>query len=77
MRGYRLNKRQPLSEAIKQQNKLFHKYEEYSKKSLEELLEMLPILGGGYKVACQEAIKAKKLEQLKSNQTEEIPEGEI
>lgn len=62
MKGYRLNKRQPLSEAIKQQNKLFHKYEEYSKKSLEELLEMLPILGGNYKKICLEVINQKKLE---------------
>jgi len=76
MKGHRLNKRQPLSEAIKQQAKLHAKYKEYSEKPTEELTEMLSILGGGYKAVCIEILRERKLKELQSNQVEEIPEGE-
>lgn len=77
MKGHRLNKRQPLSEAIKQQAKLHAKYKEYSEKTTEELTEMLSILGGGYKAVCIEILRERKLKELQSNQVEEIPEGEV
>lgn len=76
MKGHRLNKRQPLSEAIKQQAKLHAKYKEYSEKTTEELTEILSILGGGYKAVCIEILRERKLKELQSNQVEEIPEGE-
>lgn len=37
---------------------------------------MLPILGGEYKNVCATILRERQLEELKSNQTEEIPEGE-
>ncbi len=77
MKGHRLNKRQPLSQAIKQHAKLHAKYKEYSEKSIQELEEMLPILGGGYREVCLSVMKEKFVADLKSKQTEEIPEGEV
>ena len=77
MKGFKQNKRQPLSEAIKQQAKLHAKYKEYSEKSTEELLELLPILGGGYKSVCATILKERKIQELKESQTEEVPEGDI
>ena len=76
MKGHRLNKRQPLSQTIKQHAKLHVKYKEYSLKTIEELEEMLPILGGGYKEVCLSVMKEKFVANLKTNQTEELPEGE-
>jgi len=76
MRGHRLNKRQPLSQAIKQHAKLHAKYKEYSEKTIQELEELLPILGGGYREVCLSVMKEKFVADLKSKQTEEIPEGE-
>ena len=58
-----INRRQPLSEAIKQQSKLYDKHKEYSEKSLEELKEILPILGGGYKKVCEYVIRLKESEK--------------
>ena len=55
MKGHRLNKRQPKSEMIKQHGKLHAKYKEYSLKTIPELEEMLPILGGNYKNVCIES----------------------
>ncbi len=77
MKGFKQQKRQPLSEAIKQQSKLHAKYKEYSLKSTEELKEMYPILGGGYKEVCRVILENRILEDLRSKQTEELPEGEI
>lgn len=77
MKGFRQNKRQPLSDAIKQQAKLHGKYKEYSEKTTEELTEMLPILGSGYKAVCVEILRERKLKELQENQTQEIPEGEV
>ena len=77
MKGFKLNKRQSLSEAIKQQAKLHAKYKEYSLKSTKELKEMYPILGGGYKQVCRTILETRILEDLKSKQSEELPEGEI
>ena len=76
MKGHRLNKRQPLSEAIKQHAKLHAKYKEYSLKTIPELEEILPILGGGYKEVCLSVMKEKFVNNLKDQQTEELPEGE-
>lgn len=70
-------KRQPLSHLIRQQAKLHAKYKEYSEKSTEELKEMFPILGGGYKQVCGEILRERLLEELKTNQSEELPEGEV
>jgi hypothetical protein len=70
-------KRQPLSQAIRQHAKLHAKYKEYSLKTIEELEEMLPILGGGYKEVCLSVMKEKFVEDLKSKQTEELPEGGV
>ena len=69
-------KRQPLSEAIKQHAKLHAKYKEYSLKTIEELEEMLPILNAGYKEVCMEVMRDKFILNLKSKQSEELPEGE-
>ena len=77
MKGFKQNKRQPLSKAIKQQEKLHAKYKEYSEKTTEELKEMFPILGGGYKKVCYEILVQRKFEELKTNQSEELPEGEV
>ena len=76
-KGYRLNRRQPKSEAIKRYNKLYIKYKEYSEKTLQELEEMLPILNAGYKKVCMEVMRDKFILDLKSKQTEEITEGEV
>lgn len=76
MKGHRLKKRQPLSEAIKQHAKLHAKYKEYSLKTIPELEEMLPILGGGYKEVCINVMQEKFIANLKANQIEELPEGE-
>ncbi len=73
---HRLNKRQSKSEMIKQHAKLHAKYKEYSLKTIEELEEMLPILGGGYKEVCLSVMKEKFVANLKTNQSEELPEGE-
>ncbi len=76
MKGHRLNKRQPLSKAIKQHGKLHAKYKEYSLKTIPELEEMLPILGGNYKNVCIEVMREKFIAQLKANQTTEELNGE-
>lgn len=76
MKGFRQNKRQSLSNAIKQQAKLHGKYKEYSEKTTEELTEMLSILGGGYKEVCLSVMREKFVADLKAKQTEELPEGE-
>jgi len=76
MKGHRLNKRQPKSEMIKQHARLHAKYKEYSLKTIPELEEMLPILGGNYKEVCLSVMKEKFVNNLKSKQTEELPEGE-
>lgn len=76
MKGHRLNKRQPKSEMIKQHGKLHAKYKEYSLKTIQELEELLPILGGNYKEVCLSVMKEKFVADLKSKQTEELPEGE-
>ena len=76
MKGHRLNKRQPKSEMIKQHARLHAKYKEYSLKTIPELEEMLPILGGNYKNVCIEVLREKFVADLKSKQTEELPEGE-
>lgn len=76
MKGHRLNKRQPKSEMIKQHGKLHAKYKEYSLKTIQELEEMLPILGGGYKEVCLSVMREKFVADLKAKQTEELPEGE-
>lgn len=73
----KLTKRQSLSEAIKQQSKLHAKYKEYSLKTTEELKEMYPILGGGYRHVCGVILRQRIMDNLKSNQTKELPEGEI
>jgi hypothetical protein len=72
MRKKKLTKRQPLSEAIKQQAKLHAKYKEYSLLSLEELNDLYPILGGGYREACFAVIREKHFQQ-----TEETLEGDV
>lgn len=76
----KLTKRQSLAEAIKQQSKLDAKYKEYFLKTTEELNEMYPILGGGYRQVCSTILSERYLneefQKLKSNQTEELPEGE-
>jgi len=69
------NKKQPLSQIIKQQALLHAKYKEYYLKTTEELREMFPILGGGYKHICGEILRKRILEDLKSNQQLEV-EGE-
>lgn len=69
-------KRQPRTEAIKQQAKLHAKYKEYSEKSMEDLEEMLPILNAGYKEVCLSVMREKFVANLKAKQTEELPEGE-
>ncbi len=69
-------KRQPLSQAIRQQAKLHAKYKEYSLKDLKELEEMLPILGGGYREVCIAVMREKFIADLKAKQSEELPEGE-
>ena len=76
MKGHRLNKRQPKSEMIKQHGKLHAKYKEYSLKTIQELEELLPILGGNYKNVCIEVMREKFVADLKTNQLEELPEGE-
>ena len=76
MKGHRLNKRQPLFEAIKQHARLHAKYKEYSLKTISELEEMLPILNAGYKEVCLSVMKEKFVADLKAKQTEELPEGE-
>jgi len=76
MKGHRLNKRQPKSEMIKQHARLHAKYKEYSLKTILELEEMLPILNGGYKEVCLSVMREKFVADLKSKQTEELPEGE-
>ncbi len=76
MKGHRLNKRQPKSEMIKQHGKLHAKYKEYSLKTIQELEELLPILGGNYKEVCLSVMREKFVADLKAKQTEELPEGE-
>ena len=65
-------KRQPLSEAIKQQSKLHAKYKEYSLLSLDELNELYPILGGGYRECCMAVIREKHFAKI-----EQDLEGEV
>lgn len=72
MKKKKLIKRQPLSEVIKQQAKLHAKYKEYSLLSLEELNDLYPILGGGYREVCFEVIREKHFKQ-----TEETLEGDV
>ena len=69
-------KRQSLSEAIKQQAKLHAKYKEYSLLTLEELQELYPILGGGYKEVCITVAKEKARELL-DKQNAETLEGDV
>ena len=76
MKGHRLNKRQPKSEMIKQHARLHAKYKEYSLKTIQELEELLPILGGNYKEVCLSVMREKFVADLNSKQTEELPEGE-
>lgn len=76
MKGHRLNKRQPKSEMIKQHGKLHAKYKEYSLKTIQELEELLPILGGNYKEVCLSVMREKFVADLKAKQTEELPKGE-
>ena len=76
MKGFKQPKRQSLSQAIKQHAKLHAKYKEYSEKTIQELEEMLPILGGGYKEVCISVMREKFIEDLKSKQAEELPEGD-
>ncbi len=76
MKGHRLNKRQPKSEMIRQHAKLHAKYKEYSLKTIQELEELLPILGGNYKEVCLSVMREKFVADLKAKQTEELPEGE-
>lgn len=61
MNNKKITRRQ-LSERIKQQNALDKKFVEYGEKSLEELKEMLPLLGGGYKRVCEYVIHLKELD---------------
>jgi len=68
----KLTKRQPLSEAIKQQAKLHAKYKEYSLKTIEELNELYPILGGGYRECCMAVIREKHFAKM-----EQDLEGEV
>lgn len=77
MKGFKQPKRQPLSEVIKQQEKLHIKYKEYSEKTTEELKEMFPILGGGYKQVCVFILKERYKQELINNQSKELPEGEV
>lgn len=77
MKGFKQNKRQPLSEAIKQHSKLHAKYKEYSEKTIPELEELLPILKAGYKEVCISVLREKFVANLKTNQTEELTEGEV
>ena len=65
-------KRQSLSEAIKQQAALHKKYKEYSLLSIEELNELYPILGGGYREVCFQVIKEKHFAKM-----EQDLEGEV
>jgi hypothetical protein len=65
-------KRQPLSEAIKQQAALHKKYKEYSLLSIEELNELYPILGGNYREVCFQVIKEKHFVKM-----EQDLEGEV
>lgn len=72
MKGFKQNKRQPLSEAINQQAKLHAKYKEYSLKTEEELTEMYPLLGGGYREVCFQVIREKHFAKM-----EQDLEGEV
>lgn len=77
--GYlqRPTKHQTKQDLIKQQAALHKKYKEYSEKTTEELNEMYPILGGGYKEVCGFILRERYKQELIKNQSEEIPEGEI
>ena len=65
-------KKQPLSEAIKQQAALHAKYKEYSLKTEEELTEMYEHLGGGYREVCMAVIREKHFAKM-----EQDLEGEV
>ena len=76
MRKKQIIKRQSLPEVIKQQEKLHAKYKEYSLLSLEELQELYPILGGGYRDVCIFVAKEKARELL-DKQNAETLEGDV
>jgi hypothetical protein len=67
-----LKKKKKLKEILQQQAKLHAKYKEYSLLSLEELNDLYPILGGGYREACFAVIREKHFQQ-----TEETLEGDV
>lgn len=69
--------KQTKKEFIKQRTKLSVKYQEYINKTTEELEELLPKLGGGYKQVCLIILKDRYLRKTISNQDKEISEGEV
>lgn len=69
-------KKQPLSEALKQQAALHKKYLEYSKLTLDELEELFPRLGGNYRQVCLEVAKEKTRALLANKPNEEL-EGDV
>lgn len=75
-KGFRQPKLQDLSSVLKQQGKLHEKYKEYCEKTTEELNEMLPILGGGYKNICRHILRERFILDLQSKQSEELPDGD-
>lgn len=50
------------TDVAKQRASWDKKYVEYGAKTLEELQEMLPRLGGGYRMVCEYIISLKKLD---------------
>lgn len=65
-------KHQTKQDLIKQQEALHKKYKEYSLLSIEELNELYPILGGGYREVCFQVIKEKHFAKM-----EQDLEGEV
>ena len=65
-------KHQTKQDLIKQQAALHAKYKEYSLKTEEELTEMYPLLGGGYREVCFQVIREKHFDKM-----EQDLEGEV
>ena len=64
--GFRDGRRLPKADVSKRIEAYNKKVEEYSAKTIEELKEMYPILGGSYREACAQAINHKVyLERIK------------